>query len=202
MNGPKRILYIENDKGLVESFREVVNDRANSGRHAAIQLTVAYHMQEAEELIGNKTPFDGYIIDIMLPRNQGDLERLERAEEKRMGLLDELIKSTDFEAQHLSDQTLRFRREIDHVDEEISRLVDEEGGVRLVELIAKKHCGKEAPEPLEVPVIFWTARAAPELKDKSRQYVEGKYFRWMEKPADEEEVFGQLVRLLALSGGA
>lgn len=202
MNKVKRILYIENDKGLVESFREVVRDPATSGGHAVIQLTVAYDMEQAKDLINSKGPFDAYIIDTMLPRNQSDLERLEKAEEERMGHLDELIKSTNLESEKLSDKIFALRRKIDGVDEEISRLVDEKGGLRLIELIANKHCCKEPRAPLEVPVIFWTARAAPELKDACKEHVRPEDFRWIEKPTDEEEVLGELVKLLAPDGGA
>jgi len=197
MDKVRRILYIENDEALVESFKEVVTERAKGG----IQLTVAYHMDQAKNIIEKEAAFDGYIIDIMLPRDQEDWKKLEEAEDRRMKLLDDLIESTDLELQKLKPEAFKLRKEIDEVDEEIGRLVDEEGGVRLVELIAKRHCAKEPPEALGVPVIFWTARAAPELQAKCRQYVGDEYFKWMEKPTGEEEVLDEMVRPLALDGG-
>jgi len=202
MKEAKRILYIENDKALVKSFREVVKDNAKDVEHERIELTVTYHMEQAKKTIEKERSFDGYIIDLMLPRNQEDLDELEKIEEERMGLLNDLIKATNFDSQNLSNRIIDLRRQIDDVDEEVSRLVDEKGGLELVKLIAKRHCGKELPDALDVPVIFWTARVAPEVKDESKEYVEGKYFRWMEKPTDEEEVFGELVKLIALDGGA
>lgn len=188
MNSVKRVFYVENDKDLVESFQEVINDYPN------IELTITYQMEGAKQIIKDEEPFDGYIIDIMLPRAEKDLAALEEKERERTNLLDELISKTDFESESLSLEILKLRRQIDEVDAEIEVLLNMEGGLELVELIAKKH----SIEKLEVPVIFFTARAAPELKDKCKEFVHDKFFYWFEKPEDEEVVAKTLSKLLGL----
>lgn len=191
MNSVKRVFYVENDKDLVESFQEVIND------YQDIELAIAYQMENAKQIIGGQAPFDGYIIDIMLPRTEKDLAALEEKEGERTNLLDDLIGKTNFESEGISPEILGLRRKIDEVDAEIEVLLNMDGGLELVELIAKKH----STEKLEVPVIIFTARAAPELKDKCKEFVRKQFFRWFEKPEEEEVVAKTLVELLGEFGG-
>jgi CheY-like chemotaxis protein len=192
MSEQKRILYIENEKILVKSFKEVLKNVSE------IEITVAYHMKEAKRVVREHGPFDGYIIDTMLPETGRELTELETQDRDRMLLLDKLIGQTNFESEALDNEAISLREAIDDVDDEIRRLLNVRGGLELVEFIAKEHCGQDGPEPLAVPVIFWTARAAPELKDKGKKYVRDEFFRWFEKPMDEEEVARELTLMLGI----
>jgi len=192
MSDKKRVLYIENDGNLVDSLREVIEQTG------AIELTVACYMDEAKRIIKEKPPFDAYIVDIMLPRTKEDLGILEAKESERMRLLDKLIRVTDYGSEPLDPKVFTLRGEIDRIDEEIERLLQMDGGLELVKAIAEKNSGRDDPDPLEVPVVFFTARAAPELKDKGKRYVRPDMFRWFEKPEDEDVVAKELMRLLSL----
>lgn len=185
--GRKKVLYIENDGELVESFKPILEGKS-------ITVSIARHMEEAKQYI-RKEVFDGYIIDTMLPQDKDGLEELERKEKERMDILDELISKTKF-SNGLTDDIIQLRMQIDAFDEEIEELLNLKGGLELVKEIAKKHFPKKEKPKLDVPVIFFAARAAPELVRECREYVKDEFFRWYEKPSDEETVAEDLSILL------
>ena len=190
MCSKRRVFYVENNKNLLNRFQEVIKDKLD------IELIPAYYLEQAKQIIGEQGPFDGYIIDIMLPQTEQELTQLTKKEGERTRLLDELISSTDLESESLDEGTVRLRTKIDIVDAEIKNLLNMQGGLELVELIAHKHSAKQDPEALKVPVIFWTARVAEELKEKCRRYVNKEFFKWLEKPEDVSIVAEELVRRL------
>jgi CheY-like chemotaxis protein len=196
----KRVLHVENDRRLVTSFREVVRDELGAiDSSLTLHYGVALHMKDAtDRLVDKKEKFDALIVDLMLPRNEDEFKRLEELERKRREKLHQLIEKTDHE-EELNAETLGLRKDIDDMDNDIEDCLDMEGGYEVLRkwAVALDPSGdKKNPRPLEIPVIFWTARGLPEVRNRCKSIVAEKYFKWFEKPTDELEVLETVVKMI------
>jgi len=197
----KCILYIENDKTLVYNFKDALNEelpRIDSS--ISIRLQIAYDMEEARKwLIQNGERFDALMVDVMLPRNKQEREQLDRLERKRREALLKLERKKDYDKDRLDDETIHLRFEIDQLDFEIEKYLDMEGGYNVLKEWAHSldaSGDKENPRPLELPVVFWTARAMPEVREKCKSIVHKDYFKWFEKPSDELDILKELLKMV------
>jgi CheY-like chemotaxis protein len=85
---------------------------------------------------------------------------------------------------------------IEALDEQIDDHLNKEGGIEVLKHIRDTRTKGSEGDKLRLPVIFWTARAAFELKTRCEEYVEERFLRWLEKPEDEEVVYETLGALL------
>ena len=185
-----KILYIENDKELTESFQEVVLDMGDGW-----QVEIVHHMAGAEGKIRGTKDYEAYVIDVMLPKNADELKKLESLELERLKKLDKL---TGIRGRSDGDMERGFelRKEIDWLDLEIDKHLDKEGGIGLLKLICSVRSDRIKYGKLHLPVVFWTARSAPELKRSCEELVDEKFLGWIEKPEDEEFVYDTIKGLL------
>ena len=196
----KRILHIENDERLIHCLQEVLsNERVKKDWGFKVEALAACHMAEAKRrLIKNRENFDALIVDLMMPRTKAELMKLEESEKKRRDILQSLIAKTRDNTIELTEEVVRLRKQLDLVEKEIKSCVDMLGGYHVL-----KEWGhsldtsgdKENPKSLKIPVVFWTARAKPEIREKCRMIVHRDYFAWLEKPVEDMEVVRTLVDL-------
>ncbi len=195
-NNHKRILLIEDDQILSNSILSCLADIQNRfGGKIAIEMIREFHIQGAiEHLINNNEYFDALIVDLMLPRNKEDSDKLQPLNIERQRLLEEIIKKTNYSTEELDYKTARLRKQLDNLDEEIDTLIDLEGGYNILKEYAKH---REEPK-LTIPIIIFTARGLEEIKDKCRSIVHPKCLKWFDKPEDEMEIVKELLNFIRL----
>jgi CheY-like chemotaxis protein len=199
----RRVLYIENDKALTDSFQECLRDRLHDLSHGPmeIELVVARHMEEANQLLdSNDRPFGALIVDLMLPRNGVDLSELERLERQRAETVRRYFRRPEYQLGAVDEEAVLLRKEIEMLDRQIEPHVAPEGGCEILEGLARKldpswKSGGD-PKRLELPVIFFTARGLPEVRQRCVKLVSKRFYRFFEKPALEEDVLRTLLELL------
>ena len=94
MNGKqvKRVLYVEDEKALTDSFEEFVREEQDglSGRWQ-VKLEIARCIEDADGVL-DTNEFDGLILDLMLPRLRDDLVPLADLNQRRLELVGRFFK--------------------------------------------------------------------------------------------------------------
>jgi CheY-like chemotaxis protein len=163
-----------------------------------VVMEVASYIDEAmARLERQKPPFDGLVVDLMLPRTKADRDSLERLETERSGLVDRLYLAANMSLEERAHLTAK----VTQLDRLIERVVASEGGCDVLEWFARSVDPDDEPEkpprPLRLPVVFMTARGLPEVMTRCQSLVEDRWRRIFEKPVDEAEVIHSLLDLLA-----
>jgi CheY-like chemotaxis protein len=194
----KRILFIENDQRLTDSFEECVRDEEKDGRVPfPVEILVARDMAEARDALSRDILPDALLVDLMLPRDKDDLEQLELLEKERRELVKELFHMAGFSAAAGDEKSVDLREKIRQLDDQIRPLVEPEGGREVVETLARRlGPASDPPKPIELPVVFFTARGLPEVKSRCQKLVAKGWFEFIEKPVGEVKVLGTLVDLM------
>jgi CheY-like chemotaxis protein len=146
------------------------------------EILIARHKQEAAELLRSHiNSYFAVIVDVMLPMNSVALKELERLEEIRAGLLDQLDEVRRTSGPEVRAKAGTLKMEIDAIDEEVDKQTNLEGGIELIEEVAKNGIVK-------VLTIFLTARSMRGLRERANKSIETGKFYWLPKPATAESI--------------
>lgn len=188
-----RVLHIENDRSLVDGFRSCIAqelDRIAPG--VSLDISIAETIEDATAAIENENPpFDVLLVDLMLPLNAENHALEAELQMERRGLVRELFKIAEAGPAGRTDQILSLKHRIAVLDSELEILIVDDGGFSIL----RKLVHKNGDKPLERPVVFWTARGLPTVKEQCASLVEPDYVRILEKPARETVVLKMVVEL-------
>ena len=205
MNGKqvKRILYVEDEKALTDSFEEFVREDQDglSGRWR-VKLEIARCIADADRVL-DTNGFDGLILDLMLPRLRADLRGLADLNQRRLELVREFFNLSNrrpgqagtVQAEQLEQEMTEVRAQIVELDFQIGELINVNGGCEIAENLARKRDPQSIPPVLSLPVVFLTARGLPKAKERCGAVVEARSLRILEKPLPEEDVLRELFGL-------
>jgi CheY-like chemotaxis protein len=189
----KKILFIDDNEEIIEGVKSVLQDIKRE-KKIEFECEFARCMVEASTMLDNsikiKVPYDGIIIDMMLPKNEENRIDLQSYYKKRGSLLLRLIKKTNYSHEKLDDETVRLRREIDEIDDSIHNLIELEGGYKILELYFNSLRIEKLSNPA---VIVVTGRSFSGIEEKCRTLVKPGHFEWLEKPQSLIEVFNKLL---------
>ncbi|MGA3027612.1 MAG: hypothetical protein ABSF98_22860 [Bryobacteraceae bacterium] len=190
------ILLVEDNSEIAESLEKYVE------RELRVNVTIAAHMKDAENLIGaNVNGFAAFIVDLMLPKDEPQLTALVELDQQRAKALAELAEGTRGDADYLDEKTAALRYRVDELDREIDENLALEGGCEILEWYSDQlHSGQpsENRQPLDLPVIIFTARGLDEVRSRCERIVTRKCLVWREKPIDEKDIVNDLKDLLDL----
>ena len=183
---PFSLLLVENDAALTALLEQLLPIKFAPRQ---CDVTVKRYMDEARSVMkdGGISNFSCLMIDIMLPRTKSNLTRLMNLETERRELLRQVKMRRSLPAEGAEERIARLYQEIDRKDSEIEEVQDLEGGITLLEEIVV------APRRIQVPTVFSTARALPELRKRAEKMVEPGLFAWIQKPAAAQLVVDALL---------
>jgi hypothetical protein len=167
------------------------------------------------KLEGHLREYFALIVDVMLPRTDADMKAAERLEKERAQLLDVFDQASSLGSAGDLENQKRTKFLIDAKDQELDKLTDLEGGVRLLEQLSKVlqelkllidakdqdldkltdfdggiHLLEQLSKGgrLKLLTIILTARTLQGLRERAERLVETGKFYWMPKPATAESV--------------
>lgn len=195
-NAVFRVLHIEDDETCLAGLRECAEtELGNLVPHVELNLFPARTIHEAIVALEREPPpFDVLVVDLMLPRDEAALKRQRVLHTQRRPLVRQLF-AMGREGTTKSDEASALRHRIGACDEELRRLAVDAGGIEIVAKLVDRNEGR----PLERPVIFFTARGLPAIRDRCLHLVNPEYLRFLEKPVREIDVLRAVVELVTNS---
>jgi DNA-binding response OmpR family regulator len=138
------------------------------------------------------------IMDIMLPEDDLKAKEIDRLTALRDEAYTEWLPLAQGGADPSSEPVIRARFKVDALDSRIFANLSMEGGVELIERCVG-HWG--GGEPVDKPVIYFTARENEVLRGRGVRLVRSGRCDWLVKPIGPEEMMARVDALLR-SGGA
>jgi len=188
-----RALHIENDEYLLKGFHSCVADQLGIiAPGPELVITQARTIDEATAAIENEDPpFDVLIVDLMLPRNDADHKKEQALQAERRILVRQLFEKGQAGRGEWTVEIEGLRLRIRAIDDELKKLIVDDGGLEIIDNLVRKNDGKQ----LGRPVVFWTARGLPTIKECCLALVHPAFVQIFEKPVREVEVLKAAVDL-------
>ncbi len=188
-----RVLHIENDVFLLNGFNQCCEDELGALEpRASMEIVRALTIEDAKSALNGETPrFDVLIVDLMLPRDKPDHEREETLQQDRRKLVKQLFEQAEAGPAGKTDDILALKQRIMQIDADLELLIVDDGGLEIVRDLVNKNNGR----PIQRPVVFWTARGLPTIKEQCRALVDVHYVEICEKPVREIDVLKKVLEL-------
>lgn len=184
----RRVLIVEDDVGLAGRIARLFKEHAGTDPAECRSIKGALDCL-AEETAG----FDLAVIDAMLPRTEealADIQDLRETVRKTTGILAESEFSEpedDAKREKYLDAQLRRSQALKRMYE----LIDEHGGITLIERWVEQHEGR----PWTLPTLFLTAVSLTGgLHDRLARC--GVRYDWLVKPVSSEQILSKCAALL------
>jgi CheY-like chemotaxis protein len=188
----KHLACVENDRRLVANFRRSIRyDLPLLFDHLVVDLKVAHHVAEADALL-LANGFDGFVVDLMLPRDQAALTRVEQLEAQHQALL-RSARQRNAAGDLGVESSQRRRKALERQVEQEATEVDVDGGIEVLARYANRVCGPG--NRLTLPVVIVTARGLPDVRNRCETVVDPTWLRWFEKPVDQMDVIRSLMQM-------
>lgn len=186
--GGRRILVVEDDEPLAQRIAKLFQEYTDR------EPEIARCMEDADKIIANNQElFSLLIIDVMLPKTHEDLEEIRNHEDTLNELRDQI---TTAGSRPLGDEArqqelLALRHKRSRVLEQIDGLIEEEGGIKLVE----KWRSDASAYRQAFPVLYLTA-VGNEASMQRGHDVKGDRVDWVVKPVPSETILQKSAVLL------
>jgi FixJ family two-component response regulator len=181
--GNLQVLIVEDDVKLATQLAGLIKEFAHR------EPVLVHTMEAARKMVAEeKERFGLLIMDVMLPESNQDFDDIGKFKKKLIILRKKIKEASTRPADQLSQEILEnARRDRAHIQRRIEELIQDAGGIHLVEEWHKAG--------IQFPILFLTAVGAQEMIDWGKAAA-GKYCEWITKPAPDEEILAKCKMLL------
>jgi DNA-binding response OmpR family regulator len=179
-----RILIVEDDRELANNLFELIKSFTQP------EPLVVHTMETALKQvlkINKSIDFDLVILDVMLPRTEEQLKKIEQFQ-MELEELRNIIRALKSKTEGLPQSEMEAARaKRARIQWQIDELVVPDGGIQLVK--DWHNAG------IQFPILFLTAVGDPEKINRGKASA-GKCCEWIIKPAPDEEILAKCLTLL------
>lgn len=184
------VLIVEDEEAVRKWVTKVLR-----GRGYAMSLE-AEHMEDAKSAMRERWADIAFVVmDVMLPRNAADAEKIKELTQARERAYDLWLKLEDEGLTRDNPRWMKARFDIDLYDRRIFDILNIEGGIELI----KEYAGSSnGGGKVNKPVLYLTARENEAAKRKGMGLVIAGKSDWLVKPVTEGMLCAAIRRILPM----